>query len=104
MSDSATTKIEALQLGYLCCAKLKNKRKKNKFKQHLMEFGIDMPANRDQIKSKVTCTIFMNRVMLCLHHSCFNLFQVVSIAAVSSAHMCTNTQQVQHALLTQMTP
>ena len=53
MPDSTTTKIEALQLGYLCCAKLKKKRKKDKFKQRLIEFGIDMPANRDQIKNKV---------------------------------------------------
>ncbi|XP_065891412.1 uncharacterized protein [Dysidea avara] len=53
MPDSTTTKIEALQLGYLCCAKLKNKRKKDKFKQRLTEFGIDMPVNRDQIKNKV---------------------------------------------------
>jgi len=53
MAENRATKIEALQLGYLCCARLKNKRKKDKYKQHLAKYGIDMPANREHIKNKV---------------------------------------------------
>ena len=51
--DSTTAKIEALQLGYLCCVKLMNSLRKSEFEHRLKEFGIAMPANTDQIRNKV---------------------------------------------------
>ncbi|XP_065891374.1 3'-5' exoribonuclease HELZ2-like isoform X2 [Dysidea avara] len=51
--DSTTAKIEALQLGYLCCVKLMNSQRKSEFEHRLKEFGIAMPANTDQIRNKL---------------------------------------------------
>ena len=58
--DSTTAKIEALKLGYLCCAKLMNsQRKREEFEHRLKEFGIEMPANTDQIRNKVIAICYI---------------------------------------------
>lgn len=65
--DSTTAKIEALKLGYLCCAKLINNQRKREFEYRLKEFGIEMPANTDQIRNEVryTCICYIRcHVML----------------------------------------
>jgi len=51
MGDIATMKIEALQLGYLCCVQLKNLQKQKEFEHQLSEIGIVIPD--EQIKNEV---------------------------------------------------
>ena len=51
MGDIATIKIEALQLGYLCCVQLKNVQKEGEFEHQLSEIGIAIPD--EQTKNKV---------------------------------------------------
>ena len=62
MGDSTTAKIEAMQLGYLCCEKLNSQQKKREFNHRLKEFGIEMPANTDQVRNKVHIIVSDNNV------------------------------------------
>ena len=45
-------KIEATQLGYLCCVELKNSQKQGEFEHQLSELGIVMP-DTEQTKIEV---------------------------------------------------
>jgi len=51
MGDITTMKIEALQLGYLCCVRLKNLQKQGEFEHQLSEIGIAIPDK--QTKNEV---------------------------------------------------
>ena len=51
MDDITTMKIEALQLGYLCCVQLKNLQKQGEFEHQLSEIGIAIPEK--QTKNEV---------------------------------------------------
>ena len=48
--DITVMKIEAIQLGYLCCVELKNSQKQGEFEHQLSELGIAMP---DTEKTKI---------------------------------------------------
>ena len=50
--DIMVMKIQAIQLGYLCCVELKNSQKQGEFEHQLSELGIAMP-DTEQTKIKV---------------------------------------------------
>ena len=50
MGDITKVKIEAIQLGYLCCVQLKNSQKQREFEHQLSELGISIP---DQEQAKI---------------------------------------------------
>ena len=52
MGDIAMMKIEAIQLGYLCCVQLNNSQKQGEFEHQLSELGIAIP-NLEQAKNEV---------------------------------------------------
>ena len=41
--DVTTMKIEAIQLGYMCCVQLKNSQKQGEFEKQLSQLGIPIP-------------------------------------------------------------
>ena len=43
MGDVTTMKIEAIQLGYMCCVQLKNSQKQGEFEHQFSELGIAIP-------------------------------------------------------------
>ena len=52
MGDITVMKIEAMQLGYLCCVQLNNSKKQGEFEHQLSGLGIVMP-DTEQSKIKV---------------------------------------------------
>ena len=52
MGDITVMKIEAIQLGYLCCVELNNSQKQGEFEHQLSELGIAMP-DTEQTKIEV---------------------------------------------------
>ena len=50
--DVTMMKIEAIQLGYLCCVQLNNSQKQGEFEHQLSELGIATP-NLEQAKNEV---------------------------------------------------
>ena len=52
MDDITIMKIEATQLGYLCCVELNNCHEQGEFEHQLSELGVVMP-NTEQIKVEV---------------------------------------------------
>ena len=52
MGDVTTMKIEAIQLGYMCCVQLKNSQKQGEFEKQLSELKILIP-DLEQTKIKV---------------------------------------------------
>ena len=50
--DITTMKIEAIQLGYMCCVQLKNSQKQGEFEKQLLELEILIP-DLEQAKIKV---------------------------------------------------
>ena len=50
--DVTTMKIEAIQLGYMCCVQLKNSQKQGEFEKQLLELEILIP-DLEQAKIKV---------------------------------------------------
>ena len=52
MGDITVMKIEAIQLGYLCCVELNNPQKQGEFEHQLSELGIAMP-DTEQTKIEV---------------------------------------------------
>ena len=48
-------KIEAIQLGYMCCVHRKNLQKQGKFEKQLLELGIPIP---DLEKTKIEVNTF----------------------------------------------
>ena len=57
MGDITVMKIEAIQLGYLCCVELNNSQKQGEFEHQLSELGIAIP---DTEQTKI-------EVYICLH-------------------------------------
>ena len=56
MGDITVIKIEAIQLGYLCCVQLNNSQKQGEFEHQLSELGIAI-ADTEQTKNKVAIII-----------------------------------------------
>ena len=56
MGDVTTMKIEAIQLGYMCCVQLKNSQKQGEFEKQLSELGIPIP-DLEQTKIKVNISM-----------------------------------------------
>ena len=56
MGDITVMKIEAIQLGYLCCVQLNNSQKQGEFEHQLSELGIAI-ADTEQTKNKVAIKI-----------------------------------------------
>ena len=52
MGDITVMKIEAIQLGYLCCVQLNNSQKQEEFEHQLSELGIPLP-DTEQTKIEV---------------------------------------------------
>ena len=52
MGDVTTMKIEAIQLGYMCCVELKNSQKKKEFEHQFSELRIPIP-DLEQTKIEV---------------------------------------------------
>ena len=52
MGDITVMKIEAIQLGYLCCVQLNNSQKQGEFEHQLSELGIGIP-DTEQTKFEV---------------------------------------------------
>ena len=52
MGDVTTMKIEAIQLGYMCCVQLKNSQKQGEFEKQLSELKIPIP-DLEQTKIEV---------------------------------------------------
>ena len=55
MGDVTTMKIEAIQLGYMCCDQLKNSQKQGEFEHQFSELGIPIP---DLEQSKIEVNSF----------------------------------------------
>ena len=52
LGDIAKTRIEAIQMGLLCCVELNSSQKQREFEHQLSELGIAMPG-LEQAKNKV---------------------------------------------------
>ena len=50
--DTTTIKRQALQLGYLCCVKLKDVQKEKEFKHRMSEMSVEYPIT-DHIVNQV---------------------------------------------------
>ena len=62
MGDITVMKIEAIQLGYLCCVELNNSQKQGEFEHQLSELGIAIP-DTEQTKIEVNiCYICIQRL------------------------------------------
>ena len=59
LGDITKTRIEAIQMGLLCCVELNNSQKKREFEHQLSELGIAMPG-LEQAKNKVRMSIYTN--------------------------------------------
>ena len=57
MGDVTMIKIEAIQLGYLCCVQLNNSQKQGEFEHQLSELGIAIP-DLEQTKIEVQTLMF----------------------------------------------
>ena len=71
--DITIMKIEAIQLGYLCCVQLDNSQKQREFEHQLSELGIPIP-DPDQAKNEVLT--FVKYIIgvphnVCTFNSCF---------------------------------
>ena len=55
MGDVTTMKIEAIQLGYMCCVQLKNSQKQGEFEHQFSELGIAIP---DLEQTKIEANTF----------------------------------------------
>ena len=58
LGDITKMKIEAIQLGLLCCVQLNNSQKQREFELQLSELGIVIP-DLEQTKIEVTINSFM---------------------------------------------
>ena len=59
LGDITKTRIEAIQMGLLCCVELNNSQKQREFEHQLSELGIPMPG-LEQAKNKVHMSIYTN--------------------------------------------
>jgi len=58
LGDITKMKIEAIQMGLLCCVRLNNSQKQREFEHQLSELGIAIP-DLEQTKIEVTINYFI---------------------------------------------
>ena len=59
LGDITKTKIEAIQMGLLCCVELSNSQKQREFEHQLSELGITIP-DLEQTKIEVTIDTYVS--------------------------------------------
>ena len=59
LGDITKTKIEAIQMGLLCCVQLNNFQKQREFEHQLSELGIAIP-DLEQTKIEVTINTYVS--------------------------------------------
>ena len=67
--DVTTMKIEAIQLGYMCCVQLKNSQKQKEFEHQFSELGIPIP-DLEQVKIEVNifqCDVYGTYLKIFCH-------------------------------------
>ena len=66
--DVTVVKIEAIQLGYMCCVQLKNSQKQGEFEHQLSELGIPIPEEQTKIEVKIfQCDVYRSYPTMSSH-------------------------------------